>query len=88
MSTGTTSIESIPSKYNNKIETMNSSMEQKEDCYCDNTMSNKFEKLWKDGQCIRSTTSSEEKITCWDGNKQYISIKPLKTTYTEFKNLI
>jgi hypothetical protein len=88
----TPSIKSTPLNYNKKIENISKNMsmrtDQKEDCYCDNAMANKFEKLWKDGQCIRSTTSSEEKITCWDGNKQYISIKPLETTYTEFKNLL
>lgn len=56
---------------------------QNENCLCDTSVINKFEKLWNDGNCIRSTTNTEERITCWDGNKQYISIKPIETKYTD-----
>lgn len=61
---------------------MTAKLNTEKECYCDNTMSNKFEKLWNEGHCVRTTTNTEEKVMCWDGEKAYVSIKPLESTYT------
>jgi hypothetical protein len=47
------------------------------DCFCDLNTTNKFNNLLNNNQCRRTYTDTEERITCWEGDRQFITVKPL-----------